>query len=329
MTIRCAAVCAAFSVALCHCTIESGKKKPVKSGDMLTYSKDATELYEKGMKKFEGAGCVEAVKIFTQLKEKYPFSRYSQLADLRIADCDFDTEEYATASQRYKEFTQRYPSHKDVDYASFKRALATYKRIPGSSFIMPPVYEREQSFIKEAAREFREFLDDYPDSGHVEEAKGYYVKCLNLLADHELYVARFYYKKSKFKGAIHRCNRVIEKLKDSDMVPEAILLLGECYLKMKKEDQAVATFGFLMSKHSSSFQARQAEDYLKAMNKDPKKVLESAPVMEPEPVVEPGKEPQEAVEPEPGKEPAKEPEPGEAPDDEPDEDEPEAEDTED
>ena len=319
MTILRAAVCTVLAASLCYCSIESGKKKPVKSGDMLTYSKDAAELYKKGMKKFKGAGCVEAVKIFTQLKEKYPFSRYSQLADLRIADCDFDTEEYASASQRYKEFAQRYPSHKDVDYASFKRALATYKRIPGSSFIMPPVYERDQSFVKEAAREFRVFLDNYPGSEHIEEAKGYYVKCLNLLADHELYVARFYYKKSKFKGAIHRCNRVIEKLKDSDMVPEAILLLGECYLKMKKEDQAVATFGFLMSKHSSSFQAKQAEEYLKAMNKDPEKVLKPEQEPEPEPALEPEKEPEKTGEPEPAKEPDKKP----------DEDEPETVDTED
>jgi outer membrane protein assembly factor BamD len=238
---------------------------PEKSADMLSYSKDAAQLYEKGMKKLEGHSCVEAVKLFEELKEKYPFSRYSQLADLRIADCDFDTEEYAQASQRYKQFTQRYPSHEEVDYASFKRALSTYKRIPGKIFILPPVYERDQSFIKEAAREFRLFLDNYPESEHRGKAGKYYVECLNLLAEHELYVAKFYFKKSKFKGAIHRLGRVVEKLKDSDLVPEAILMLGQCYLKMKKTDQAVATFEFLSSKYSSSFQASQARDYLGAL----------------------------------------------------------------
>lgn len=244
---------------------KTGQEPASGSADMLAYSKNAEELYARGMKKLEAHSCVEAVKLFTQLKEKYPFSRYSQLAELRIADCDFDTEDYAQASQKYKEFTQRYPSHKEVGYAMFKKALANYKRIPSKIFILPPVYERDQSYAKEAAREFKEFLDGYPESQYFNEAKKYYVTCLNLLAEHELYVARYYFKKDKFKGTIQRCNRVIEKLKDSDLVPEAVLLLGECYLKMKKKDQAIATFEFLMSKFTSSFQAKQAKLYLDAL----------------------------------------------------------------
>jgi outer membrane protein assembly factor BamD len=255
----------ALWLSVCVTTSQSSSSK---SADMLSYSKDAAELYKKGMKKFEAHACIEAVKIFTELKEKYPFSRYSQKAELRIADCDFDTEEYAGASQKYKEFTQRYPSHEEVDYASYKRALSTYKRIPGKLFVLPPVYERDQSYIKEAAREFKLFLDDYPDSEYYAEARKYYVECLDLLAEHELYVARFYFKKGKYKGTINRCNRVIEKLKDSVFVPEAILLLGECYLKMKKKDQAVATFEFLETSFSSSFQAKQAKEYLAVLKKN-------------------------------------------------------------
>jgi outer membrane protein assembly factor BamD len=244
---------------------QTGQEPASSSADMLSYSKNAEELYAKGMKKFEAHSCVEAVKIFNQLKEKYPFSRYSQLAELRIADCDFDTEEYAQASQKYKEFAQRYPSHKEVGYAVYKKALSTYKRIPSKIFILPPVYERDQSYAREAAREFKEFLDGYPESLYFKEARKYYIECLNLLARHELYVAQYYFKKGKFKGTIQRCNRVIEKLKDSDLVPEAMLLLGECYLKMKKKDQAVTTFEFLMSRYSSSFQAEQARKYLDAI----------------------------------------------------------------
>ena len=255
---------AAVTVLAAACSLGGQQPEP-KSADMLSYSKDAAELYEKGMKKFEAKGCVDAVKIFTELKEKYPFSRYSQMADLRIADCDFETEEYATATEKYKEFTQRYPSHEEVDYASYKMALSTYKRIPGKIFILPPVYERDQSFIKEAARDFKAFLDDSPESPYVKDAKKYYLECLNLLAEHELYVARYYFKKGKFKGTINRCNRVIEKLGESSLVPEAVLLLGECYLKMKKTDQAVATFTFLTSTYKASYQAKQAQAYLGAL----------------------------------------------------------------
>lgn len=243
----------------------SGEKSP----QMLAYSKNAAQLYEKGMSKLNSHNCGEAVKIFTKLKEKYPFSRYARVAELRIADCSFDTEDYAQASQKYKEFTQRYPSHDEVDYAAFKRALSTFKRIPSKLFILPPVYERDQSFIREATREFRQFLNDYPDSNYYEEARKYYVKCMNMLAEHELYVAMYYYKKKKYNGAIKRLEGVVEKLKDSDLVPEAILLMAICYLKMKKVDQAKATFNFIVEKYPDSYQSKQAAIYLRGIkNKD-------------------------------------------------------------
>jgi len=249
------------------CTVESPLfKASSTSAKMLSYAKSAQELYEKGVKKLTAHNCVDAIKYFNEVKDRFPFEKtYVRLSDLRIADCHFDTEDYAQASEKYKEFTQLYPSHEEVDYASYRRALSTFKRIPSQLFVLPPVYERDQSFVKEAAREFKEFLDSFPSSDWVPEATKSYVQCLNMVARHELYVAKYYFKKSKFKGAVHRCKRVIEKLKESDLVPEAVLLWGECCLKMGQKDQAAAIFASLVKDHPASFQAKQAKDYLEVL----------------------------------------------------------------
>lgn len=249
----------------------SGSKEHVSSSaDMISYAKSAEELYEKGMKKLNTNNCGEAVKIFSQIKEKYPYSRYSQLAELRIADCDFITEDYAQSTEKYKEFAMRYPSHSEVGYAMFKRAMSTFKRIPSKIFILPPVYERDQINAKEAAREFKEFLDQYPDSPYQSEARKHYIECLNLLAMHELYVAKYYFKSGKYKGTLNRCNRVITRYNESDFVPEAIILQARCYLKMKQKDKAIATFEFLIKKYPFSYQASHARRYLNLLIKDNK-----------------------------------------------------------
>jgi len=258
-------------VVLIGCAEQSSKEKASSSADMLSYAKNAEELYKKGMQKLDSHNVTEASKIFTQLKEKYPYSRYAQLAELRLADCDFESEDFAQAGQKYKDFVRRYPSHPEVGYSMYRRAMSTYKRIPGSLFILPRVYERDLSFAKEAAREFKEFLDFFPQSPYFEDAKKHYLECLDLLVKHELTIARYYFDRGKYDGAIARCKKVMEKLEESNLVPSAILLLGECYLKMKKSDQAQWAFTYLISKYPLSYQAKQAKLYVEAEKNNVKK----------------------------------------------------------
>lgn len=233
---------------------------------MLAYGEQAHELYEKGVAKMEKDNCVEAVKLFERLRSKYPFTSESILAELRIADCDFQQQDYAQAAVRYKEFARNHSAHPEVDYATFRNALSTYKRIPKEWFILPPVYERDQTATKEAMAKFRAFITSYPGSEHVEEAQEYLVDCERQLAEHELYVAKFYLKKDKYDGTLARIRTVIEKYPSSGMVPEAVLIMGETYLKAGKPDQAKATFMSIVKDYPQTHQAKQAREYLEKLD---------------------------------------------------------------
>ena len=49
----------------------------------------AEELAEKGMESFEDEDYYDALKAFNTLKERYPYSRYAILAELKVADAHF------------------------------------------------------------------------------------------------------------------------------------------------------------------------------------------------------------------------------------------------
>lgn len=256
---------------LAGCTVGSplfnaaSTTKKAKGETMLSYAEEAETLYAKGMEKFEKDNCTDAIKIFEKLRSQFPFTGESILAELRIADCEFNQQNYAQAGVRYREFANNHGAHPDVDYATFRNALSTYKRIPKNWFILPPVHERDQGAAKEALSKFRAFVNSFPLSEHTDEAKKYIKKCMKQLAKHELYVARFYLKKKKYDGTLARVQTVIDKYPESGLVPEAILIKAETYLKAGKTDQARATFLRIIEDYPQSYQAKQAKKYLKAL----------------------------------------------------------------
>ncbi len=58
-----------------------------------------------------------------------------------------------------------------------------------------------------------------------------------LLARHELYVARFYLARGNFPAAVARCQYALRTYEGSGLEAEAMLLLGETYMKMHKRKQ--------------------------------------------------------------------------------------------
>ncbi len=262
----------ASSVLTVACSVSSPLVKAIVDGTdkqkgkaMLSYGEEAGSIYAKGLEKMAKDNCTEAVKLFEKIKTQYPFTSESILSELRIADCDFKQQNYAQAAVRYKDFAEKHSTHPDVDYATFRNALSTYKRIPKDWFILPPVHERDQAATKEALAKFRAFVNSYPLTKYAPEAEDYIEVCMAQLAEHELYVARYYLKKKKFEGALARAQNVIDDYEQSGLVPEAMLVMGEIYLQAGKPDQARATFMKIVADYPGTHEAKQAKKYLKAL----------------------------------------------------------------
>ena len=64
---------------------------------------------------------------------------------------------------------------------------------------------------------------------------------VGLLARHELYVARFYLGRGKFDAAVARCEHALSAFDHSGLEPEALVLMGETYMKQKEREKARAT----------------------------------------------------------------------------------------
>lgn len=245
----------------------------------LGYTADAKRAYDAAMLEFDAHNWLEAQTLFREVKRKYAYSKYARLAELRIADADFAQEKYAEAIRGYRQFVHDHRSEEgEIVYASAKIAEAEYAQIP-ESFLLPAPEERDQASVQEAYKALRSFLHDFPTAKEAKRIRELLGQVTARLVKHELYVARFYLQKDNYDAAIARVQYALrnysaavagpegEVTGDSGLEPEALLLLGETYLKMRKYPEARASFQTIVQRYASSVLAVQARTYLDFMEK--------------------------------------------------------------
>jgi outer membrane protein assembly factor BamD len=229
----------------------------------------AQQNYEAGLKQLKNNNWLTAKQFFQHIRSQFGFSKWATLAELGSADASLGSEKYQEAIDGYKQFIKAHPSHERTQdgYAAYKIGEAYYKQIPSDWFLAPPSYEKDQGPVNDALRELAAFTDQYADSPYAAEARKKMGECIRRLADHELYVARFYLNRGKPHAAIGRLEGVIKDFPGAQREPETLLMLGQTYLKMDKPDRARQVFAKLAADHPQDYRANKAKLYIEWIDK--------------------------------------------------------------
>jgi outer membrane protein assembly factor BamD len=234
----------------------------------VDYSVSAQKNYEKGLKELENKDWVAASKYFGFIKTRFPYSKYAVLAELRLADAEFGAEQYLEAIDSYRLFIKFHPTHEMVanGYASFKIGEGYYKQLSGDFWMFPPSYEKDQSSTEDAGNELKSFLDKYPDSPYRDKAKQIVVTVGKRLADHEWFVARYYWDRGKPMGTVIRLRRLLERYRGVGYDEEALWLLGRAYVAVAMPDRARGVWSELVDKYPKSSRAGDARSALPGLH---------------------------------------------------------------
>jgi outer membrane protein assembly factor BamD len=253
------AMCLLFGLAALSvsCAAKQGKD------GLLDYSRSAKELYETAMEEFDDEDCVEAEKLFEDVRKQFPYSKYAADSELRLADCKLSQGNNAEAAVAYQQFVKAHPTHEDAHYAAYKRGVAFYEMIPGDWLITPPPYEKDQSATRDARAAFASFLKTYPASVWVGRAKEYLVEVVDALVRHEMYVAQFYLKRDLRKAASVRLEGIWVSFPESSLVPDAMFLQATTFLEMGENGEAKRIFEEIAKQYPGHYQTKRATDYLR------------------------------------------------------------------
>ena len=162
-------------------------------------------LFDRGSEAAKDRKWLDAREYFRNLVDNYPQSPYRPDAKLALGDTyisDGGTENLLLAANEFREFLTFYPTHPRADYAQLQLA-----RSYTSQMLAP---ERDQQATKDAIKEIEIFLQRFPNSKLMPEARKMEREAKDRLSDANYRVGFFYYRIKWYTGAVDRFEELIK-----------------------------------------------------------------------------------------------------------------------
>lgn len=181
---------------------------------------DPSELYKDAEDDINSDHYQLAVDKLKIIKNKYPYSKFALDASLRLADVYFLQESFVEAALAYESFRDLHPKHPKVAYATFRIGLSYYNDLPST-------VARDLVDAKKAEDAFNTFLHTFPSDPNAAEAKKDLTESRRQLAEKELYIGDFYFKRHFYDSAKGRYEKLIEMYPEATAADKAKDKLGQ------------------------------------------------------------------------------------------------------
>lgn len=139
----------------------------------------------------------EAIRRYQEVRSRFPYSAQALDAELAIADVYYKQESFPEAQTAYQSFRELHPRHPKVPYVYYRYALSLYMQLPET-------IDRDLSLAPETILAFNDVLKKYGTSEYAKDAQEKRTELVKKLAEKEIYVADFYFKKKLFDSALGR-----------------------------------------------------------------------------------------------------------------------------
>ncbi len=181
----------------------------------------------------------DAIDIYRKLESRYPYGTPAEQAQLDIAYAHHKSDEPELAVAAADRFIRLHPTHERVDYAYYLKGLALYRekdgffaRITGTDDLS----DRDQRPARDAFDAFQELVRRFPDSSYADDARQRMIHLVNVLAKHDVAVARYYLSHGAYVAVVNRTKTVIEEYQRAPAVEDALGLMALAYREMGLED---------------------------------------------------------------------------------------------
>jgi outer membrane assembly lipoprotein YfiO len=211
----------------------------------------------------------------------YPDSEYVARAKLAIGDAWYKeggSTGLAQAEIEYKDFITFFPNMPEAAEAQLKVANIHYKQMEKP--------DRDYTHAKRAEDEYKQLIQQFPDSQLVPQAKQRLREVQEVLAEREYRIGRFYYLRESYIAGIARLKTLTDTYPLYSRAESALYMLGDSYEheieltraskrlpesakgKVLQEfaENAAAAYSRIISRYPTSAEAGMAKQRLVAMH---------------------------------------------------------------
>ncbi|MDR3478851.1 MAG: outer membrane protein assembly factor BamD [Gammaproteobacteria bacterium] len=191
----------------------------------------AQQIFQGGETAIRDKDYKEAIKRFEALDAQYPFGRDAQIAQLHIIYAYYMTGDYASAEAAADRYVHAHPTDSGADYAYYMRGLSNYYQNMGvfERIFSVDFATRDLTQVKKSFNDFSELVTRFPDSRYAPPAHQYMVYLRNVLAAHQMGVARYYYDHQAYVASANRASMVVQYYQGAPVVPDALVMMAKSY----------------------------------------------------------------------------------------------------
>ncbi|MCC7287854.1 MAG: outer membrane protein assembly factor BamD [Burkholderiaceae bacterium] len=201
------------------------------SASLINDKDSAEKLYADARDEMASGNYDRAVKLLERVEGKAAGSILAQQAVLEQAYAQYRSGERATALVTLERYIKNHPSSPALDYAMYLKGIVNFNDNLGilSSLSRQDISERDQQASRDAYQSFKQLVDQFPDSKYSADARVRMDYIVNALAEYELHVARYYYRRGAFVAAANRAQYTVREYQQTPSVEEALYIMAQSY----------------------------------------------------------------------------------------------------
>ena len=218
---------------------------------------ESQEYYAQGNYFYETGDYDEAKKAYQHLLEEYPFSGYTEEAELKIALANYQLKDYVEAGTELEDFERMHPTSSEVALAQYYLAMC-YEDQVGRP-------DQDQRATANALVQFEMLERRFPESPFAELAHERIQVLREVFARNIKYIGEYYYRRGNFRAAESRYAELLQKFPDTPVAPETLFELGETLEREGKKYSAAQAFAAFKWHYPNSFYAKRAASEVKSL----------------------------------------------------------------
>ncbi len=214
----------------------------------------AERLYREARDDIEAGAYDRATKSLERVEGLAAGTLLAQQAQIDLAYVQWKATERIAALTTIERFIKLNPSSPALDYAMYLRGVINFNDNLGLLGVVAgqKLSERDQRASRDAWQAFKQLVEQFPQSKYTPDARLRMNYILNSLAEYEVHVARYYFRRGAYVAAANRAQQAVSEYPQAPSSEEALYLMMASYEKLQLAPLRDAAERVLRQNHPQS-----------------------------------------------------------------------------
>ena len=198
-------------------------------------SREAVDkLYAEARDDMSAGSYERAIKTLERIEGRAAGTLLAQQALLDMAYSQWRMGERVQATATVDRFIKLHPSSPAFDYALYLKGLINFNDNLGlfGNLAGQNLAERDQQASRDAYQAFKQLVEQFPASKYSADARQRMDYIVNALAEHEVHVARYYFRRTAYVAAANRAQQAVRDYPQTPASEEALYIMVASYDKL-------------------------------------------------------------------------------------------------